>query len=79
MTARLSTDMLFPVYDTLTGSGSNAQYHIIGWAAFHLEDFNTHGNNGSVAGYFTQVIWDGIQSTTAPSGNIAEGDMGHPP
>ena len=69
LNARMGTDLLFPVYDTLTGTGSNAQYHIIGWAAFHLEGFESHGNTGSVTGYFTQVIWDGIQSSTAPSGN----------
>ena len=69
MTARIGTDMLFPVYDALSGNGSNAQYHIIGWAGFHVEGFTAQGNNGSVSGYFTQVIWDGIQSTTAPTGN----------
>lgn len=69
MTSRIGTDMLFPVYDSLTGNGANAQYHIIGWAAFHLQGFDSHGNSGSVTGYFTQVIWDGIQSSTAPSGN----------
>jgi hypothetical protein len=69
MTARIGTDLLFPVYDALTGTGANAQYHIIGWAAFHVDGFTAHGNSGSVTGYFTQVIWDGIQSTTAPTGN----------
>ena len=67
LTARIGTDLLFPVYDSLTGTGANAQYHIIGWAAFHLESFTAHGNVGSVNGYFTQVIWDGIQSATAPA------------
>ena len=68
MQARIGTNMLFPVFNTLTNQGSNAQYVIIGWAAFHVEAFAAQGNTGSVPGYFTNVIWDGIQSATAPSG-----------
>jgi Flp pilus assembly protein TadG len=61
--ARLGTELLFPVYDTLTGSGSNAQYHVIGWVAFHLDGYEKNsGNNYSLDGYFTRVIWDGLQS-----------------
>lgn len=65
---RLGTNLLFPVYSSLDGTGSNAQYDIIGWAAFHLESFDPSGSSGSITGYFTQVLWDGIQSTTAPTG-----------
>jgi hypothetical protein len=62
---RLNTDLLFPVYDTLTGGGSNATYNVIGWVAFHLEAFDPgHGNSQTLTGYFTRVIWEGIQSTT---------------
>jgi Flp pilus assembly protein TadG len=61
--ARMGTELLFPVYDTLTGSGVNAQYHIIGWVAFHLNGYvKNKGNNYDLQGYFTRVIWDGIQS-----------------
>jgi len=35
---RFGTELLFPVYDTLTGTGANAEYHVIGWVGFHLED-----------------------------------------
>jgi hypothetical protein len=62
------SDLLFPVYDLLVGTGSNAEYHIIGWVAFHLLSEEATGTSGSITGYFTQVIWDGIQSTTAPGG-----------
>jgi hypothetical protein len=65
MKARLGTEMLFPVYDTLTGQGSNASYHIIGWVGFHVDSVEAHGNEGSISGYFTQVIWTGIQASTA--------------
>jgi len=73
LSARLGTELLFPVYDTLTQVGSNAQYDVIGWVAFHLDCFGeptgsttcapTHGNASSLTGYFTRVIWNGLQSS----------------
>lgn len=67
MQARENSTLLFPVYDVENGQGSNAHYHVIGWAAFYVTDFSGQGNSGSVSGYFTQVIWDGIQSNSAPN------------
>lgn len=66
LTERLGTELLFPVYDGLTGGGSNAVYNVIGWVAFHLDafDLNVHGNSQILTGYFTRVIWEGIQGTT---------------
>jgi hypothetical protein len=61
---RTNTDLLFPVYDTLTGNGSNAEYHVIGWVAFHLTSETANGTSGSISGHFTKVIWDGIESST---------------
>jgi Flp pilus assembly protein TadG len=69
---RLNTDLLFPVYDILTGQGANATYHVVGWVAFHLTRFDARGNSGSITGYFTQVTWDGIEATT----NNGEPDLG---
>jgi hypothetical protein len=65
---RIGTELLFPVYDTLTNGGSNATYHIIAWAAFHLESFSIQGQGGSITGYFTEVTWDGIPATTSTGG-----------
>jgi hypothetical protein len=71
---RYGSDLLFPVYDTLDGTGSNAEYHVIGWVAFHLLSDASDGTvsgggvSGSITGYFTQVIWDGIQSTGGSTG-----------
>jgi len=65
---RLGTEMLFPVYDTLAGQGSNAEYHVIGWVGFHIESVDAQGNNGSLTGWFTQVIWDGLAATTPTGG-----------
>jgi Flp pilus assembly protein TadG len=68
MDTRIGTEMLFPVYDTLTGTGANAQYHIIGWVGFMVTGVDAHGNNGNVSGYFTRVIWTGIQASSAGGG-----------
>jgi hypothetical protein len=66
MAERLANDpvLLFPIYTTITGSGSNAKYDVVGWVAFHVTSFDANGNTGIVNGYFTQVIWEGIQSQT---------------
>jgi hypothetical protein len=62
---RLGTELLFPVYDTLSDQGSNAEYDVIGWVAFHLTSFDaTGGNSGDLSGWFTKVIWAGLQSST---------------
>jgi Flp pilus assembly protein TadG len=71
---QVGNELLFPVYDTLNGNGSNAQYNVIGWVAFHLDCvglqtgdtdcINDHGNNDSLTGYFTRVIWKGLQAKT---------------
>lgn len=65
LTARLGSELLLPVYDTLTGVGQNAQYNVIGWVAFHLDAFppDQNGNSLMLQGYFTRAIWNGLQST----------------
>jgi hypothetical protein len=68
MNTRIGTEMLFPVYDTLSGQGANAQYHIIGWVGFFVTGVDKNGNNGNVSGYFTRVIWTGIQASSAGGG-----------
>jgi hypothetical protein len=64
MADRLSNDpvLLFPIYDRLTGSGSGAEYHVVGWVAFHVTSYNANGSTGVVKGSFKKVIWEGIQS-----------------
>jgi Flp pilus assembly protein TadG len=61
---RIGTELLFPVYDKLAGGGSNAAYEVIGWVAFHLTSFETVGNSGDISGWFTKVIWHGLQSSS---------------
>lgn len=61
--ARYGTDLMFPVYDTLIGQGSNAEYHVVAWAGFHLLTAQASGTSGTLTGYFTQVVWQGIVSS----------------
>ena len=72
---RYNSDLLFPVYDTLVGSGSNAEYHVIAWVGFHLQNVDASGTSGSLTGYFTRIIWQGIVSQSGPS-NPAIPDLG---
>jgi Putative Flp pilus-assembly TadE/G-like len=67
-----SPTLLFPVYQTLTGTGDNAQYKIIGWVAFHLTGMNLAGNNEKIKGWFEKVIWEGILVETGP-GSLGNG------
>ncbi len=67
LSGRLGSDLLFPVYDSLAGPGSNAVFNIIGWVGFNVTDFEANGNTASVHGWFTRYIAQGLQATT--SGN----------
>jgi Flp pilus assembly protein TadG len=58
--------LMFPIYDTEVGQGSNAEYHVIGWAAFHLTNVTVSGSSGTLSGWFTRVIWDGVLSPKGP-------------
>jgi Flp pilus assembly protein TadG len=64
---RIGSVLLFPVYDVLTGNGANAKYHVIGWIGFHLNSYDIKGR-GSIAGYFTEYIAQGIQPTNGQAG-----------
>jgi len=43
------------------------EYHIIGWASFHLTNAYADGTSGTLTGYFTQVIWTGLLDQSGPS------------
>jgi Flp pilus assembly protein TadG len=66
--ARLDGDpvLMFPVFERLTGTGSNAEYYIIGWIGFHLTKYEMHGNNATLTGYFTTYIAKGILASSGP-------------
>jgi Flp pilus assembly protein TadG len=68
LNARIGTELLFPVFKTLNGGGSNAQYDIIAWIGFHLNSWSAQGNNAQLDGYFTQYIAHGILATGGNGG-----------
>jgi Putative Flp pilus-assembly TadE/G-like len=70
--ARYGTDLLFPVYDSLQGGGSNADYHIIAWASFHITLSEANGNSGKITGYFDRIIWQGIISKSGPPAGVPD-------
>jgi hypothetical protein len=61
---RIGDEMLFPVYRSTRGNGANFQYEIVGWVGFHLTSFDARGNDGTLNGWFTRVIWQGIQGSS---------------
>lgn len=61
---RLGTVLMFPVYDTLTGSGVNALYHVIAWVGFRVDSFTASGSSGSLTGEFESITWEGLPAST---------------
>jgi hypothetical protein len=61
--------LLFPVFERLTGTGSNADYYIIGWIGFHLTSYEVRGNNAILTGYFTTYIAQGVLASGGPGSN----------
>jgi hypothetical protein len=67
--SRYGTDLLFPVYKSLSGTGSHASYDIVAWVSFHLTQAQYTGpHQGTLSGYFDRVIWDGIVSANGRPG-----------
>jgi hypothetical protein len=63
--AKIGDVLLFPIYRKLTGTGTGAQYQIIGWAGFRLSGLDLQGTNEKLLGEFVSVTWDGIQAERA--------------
>jgi hypothetical protein len=64
LTERMETELLFPIFRDVRGGGSNFEYEVVGWVGWHLTGFKI-GGKGKLEGWFTRVIWEGIQSDTA--------------
>ena len=64
LNARLGTELLFPVYRSITGEGSRAVFDVVAWVGFVPTSFTAAGSKGTVKGYFTQVIWQGLTDET---------------
>ena len=57
---RLGTVLMFPVYDTLSGTGVNALYHVVAWVGFRVDSFTASGSSGSLTGQFKTITWEGL-------------------
>ena len=65
---RDETELLFPVYNAVRAQGSNFEYYVIGWAVFHVTGWDIHGSKDSrIYGYFVDMVWTGVGSTSAGS------------
>ena len=73
LTARIGTVLLFPVFKTLTGSGQNAEYDIIGWIGFRLSSFTVQGNTATLNGVFTEYIAQGLLNQSGSNSNPSFG------
>ena len=62
--------MLFPIYRKISGSGSTAEYEIVGWIGFVVLEVKGGGANQTLRGYFTRVVWEGLPATTAPAADF---------
>jgi hypothetical protein len=65
MDFRMGDDLLFPIYRTILKSGSNAEYDVIGWVGFHVTGRKGGGDTGTLEGWFTRIITEGISSEKA--------------
>jgi secretion/DNA translocation related TadE-like protein len=68
---RIGTELLFPIYSEIRGTGTNLEYYVVGWVGFHLTGYEARGNSGTITGHFTEVVWDGI--TTERAGQASFG------
>lgn len=48
--------VIIPVFDTVSGNGANATYHIVAFARFHIVSMDTSGNPKSITGKFQQWV-----------------------
>jgi hypothetical protein len=59
---RVGDELLFPVYDSVKGGGSNFEYRVVGWVGFVVTSFDPKGSKSTIQGHFVRVIWEGILS-----------------
>jgi hypothetical protein len=61
---RIGSELLFPVYRNKRAQGAGFDYEIIGWVGWHLTGYSI-GGKGKLFGWFTRVVWEGIQAESA--------------
>jgi hypothetical protein len=63
--ARIGSELLFPVYRSVKGNGSNAEYEIVGWIGFYLTGYDARGSSGTLEGHFTSYVAAGLPATSS--------------
>jgi hypothetical protein len=68
---RDETELLFPVYSKVQAQGAGFEYWVVGFAVFHITDYDIHGSHDSLLhGYFVDMLWEGIVSESADEPNF---------
>jgi Putative Flp pilus-assembly TadE/G-like len=68
---RDETELLFPVYNAVRAQGAGFEYYVIGWAVFHVTDYEIHGSKDSrIYGYFVNMVWEGILGESSDDPNF---------
>jgi hypothetical protein len=63
---RDETELLFPVYNATRAQGAGFEYYVIGWAVFHVTDYEIQGSkNSRIHGWFVDMVWEGVGSESA--------------
>lgn len=65
LTARIGSELLFPIYDQQRRQGANFEYRVIGFVGFRLTGYEARGNNGFLYGAFTRVTWEGVATESS--------------
>lgn len=67
---RVGTDVLFPVYQPpIVNGGSNGEFNIVGWVGFHITSETAKGSSGTLDGYFTSFIAQGLPPVGSQQGS----------
>jgi hypothetical protein len=56
-------EILIPIYSETREQGAGFEYYVVGWVGWVVTGYTIQGvHEARIQGYFTQVIWEGIQS-----------------
>jgi Flp pilus assembly protein TadG len=68
------SDLLIPVWDQVSGSGSNLRFHVYGYAAFRFMGVDPYSYDPALIGYFTYAAQQSDATTASTS--TAAPDLG---
>src|SRR5439155_16672536 len=76
MTNHIGDTVLFPVYQPpIIGTGSGAQFNIVGWVGFVIDQIDAKGSSGSLTGHFVSYLADAIPADSGGQRN-GQGNAG---